>query len=67
MNATFTTTHSQAIVSCFFKSYRECKENKLRYWYTQHCACALAVQHEQWMCLGMQRHTHITLCNLVTM
>ena len=19
--------------------------------------------HEQWMCLGMQRHTHITLCN----
>ena len=24
------------------------------------------VLHEQWMCLGMQRHTHITLCNLVT-
>ena len=30
------------------------------------CACAIAVHHKQWMCLGMQRHTHITLCNLVT-
>ena len=27
---------------------------------------AITVLHEQWMCLGMQRHTHITLCNLVT-
>ena len=25
-------------------------------------AYAIAVQHEQRMCLGMQRHTHITLC-----
>ena len=31
------------------------------------CACAIAVQHEQWICLGMQRHTHITLCNLLTL
>ena len=22
--------------------------------------------HEQWMCPGMQRHTHITLCSMVT-
>ena len=27
---------------------------------------AITVLHEQWMCLGNQRHTHITLCNLVT-
>ena len=27
--------------------------------------CAIAVQQEQWMCLGMQRQIHITLCNLV--
>ena len=29
------------------------------------CACALAVLHEQWMCLGMQRNTHITGNNLI--
>ena len=30
-------------------------------------ACVIAVQHERYkMCLGMQRHTHIRLCNLVT-
>ena len=27
---------------------------------------AITVLHDQWMCLGIQRHTHITLCNLVT-
>ena len=27
---------------------------------------AITVLHEQWMCLGMQRHTHITLCSMVT-
>ena len=27
------------------------------------CACAISVLHEQWMCVGMQRHTHITLWN----
>ena len=26
---------------------------------------AITVVHEQWMCPGMQRHTHITLCSLV--
>ena len=30
------------------------------------CACVIAVQRERWMCLGIQRHTHITPCNLVT-
>ena len=25
---------------------------------------AITVLHEQWMCPGMQRHTHITLCSL---
>ena len=30
------------------------------------CACAVAVLHEQWMCLGgMQRNTHITGNNLI--
>ena len=27
---------------------------------------AISVLHEQWMCPGMQRHTHITLCSMVT-
>ena len=27
---------------------------------------AITVLHEQWMCPGMQRHTHITLCSMVT-
>ena len=27
---------------------------------------AITVLHERWMCLGMQRHTHITLCSMVT-
>ena len=27
---------------------------------------AITVLHEQWMSLGMQRHTHITLCSMVT-
>ena len=27
---------------------------------------AITVLHELWMCLGKQRHTHIILCNLVT-
>ena len=27
---------------------------------------AITVLHEQWMCLGIQRYTHITQCNLVT-
>ena len=26
----------------------------------------ITVLHELWMYLGKQRHTHITLCNLVT-
>ena len=26
---------------------------------------AITVLHGEWMCLGMQRHTHITRCNLV--
>ena len=29
------------------------------------CACAIAVLHEQRMCLGMQRNTHITGNNLI--
>ena len=29
------------------------------------CACAIAVLHEQWMCLGIQRNTHITGNNLI--
>ena len=29
------------------------------------CACAIALLHEQWMCLGMQRNTHITGNNLI--
>ena len=29
------------------------------------CACAIAVLHEQWMCLRMQRNTHITGNNLI--
>ena len=28
---------------------------------------AIPVLHEQWMCPGMQRHTHITLCSMVTL
>ena len=27
--------------------------------------CVLAVLHEQWMCLGIQRNTHITGNNLI--
>ena len=27
---------------------------------------AITVLHEQWMYPGMQRHTHITLCSMVT-
>ena len=27
---------------------------------------AITVLHEQWMCLGMQKHTQITLCSMVT-
>ena len=27
---------------------------------------AITVLHEQWTCPGMQRHTHITLCSMVT-
>ena len=27
---------------------------------------AITVLHEQWMCPGMQRHTHITPCSMVT-
>ena len=36
--------------------------------YIAMCAYANGVLHEKWMCLGMQtqRHTHITLYNLVT-
>ena len=26
----------------------------------------MTVLHEQWMCPGMQRHTHITSCSMVT-
>ena len=29
------------------------------------CACTIAVLHEQWMCLGMQRNTHVTGNNLI--
>ena len=29
------------------------------------CACAIVVLHEQWMCLGIQRNTHITGNNLI--
>ena len=29
------------------------------------CACAIAVLHEQWMCLGIQRNIHITGNNLI--
>ena len=29
------------------------------------CACAIALLHEQWMCLGMQRNTHIMGNNLI--
>ena len=29
------------------------------------CACVIAVLHEQWMCLGIQRNTHITGNNLI--
>ena len=29
------------------------------------CACAIAVLHEQWMCLGMQGNTHIMGNNLI--
>ena len=29
------------------------------------CARAIAVLHEQWMCLGIQRNTHITGNNLI--
>ena len=32
--------------------------------YVAMCACAIAVQHEQWMCLEMKRYTYITLSNL---
>ena len=27
---------------------------------------AITVLHEQWMCPGMQRHTHIIVCSMVT-
>ena len=27
---------------------------------------AITVLHEQWMCPGIQRHTHITLYSMVT-
>ena len=27
---------------------------------------AITVLHEQWMCPGMQRHTHITPCSMAT-
>ena len=30
------------------------------------CAGANAIQHDQWMYLGMQGHIHITKCTLVT-
>ena len=29
------------------------------------CTCARTALHEQWMCLGMQRYTHITGNNLI--
>ena len=29
------------------------------------CACAIALLHKKWMCLGMQRNTHITGNNLI--
>ena len=29
------------------------------------CLCHIALLHEQWMCLGMQRNTHITGNNLI--
>ena len=29
------------------------------------CDCTIAVLHKQWMCLGMQRNTHITGNNLI--
>ena len=32
---------------------------------TTMCLCPIAVLHEQWMCLGMQRCTHITGNNLM--
>ena len=28
------------------------------------CTCAIALLHKKWMCLGMQRNTHITGNNL---
>ena len=30
------------------------------------CITEPLLLHEQWMCPGMQRHTHITLCSMVT-
>ena len=51
----------------FFGTYRDCTKAKKAQILVciALCPCAIAVQHEQWTCLGMQRHTH-TLCNLVT-
>ena len=53
-------------------TYRDCRKstgNKLGYNIIviciTLCACAIAVLHEQWMCLGMQRNTHITGNNLI--
>ena len=46
--------------------YRNCRKTKETSSDSGIHVRAIVVLHEQWMCLGMQRHTHITLCNLVT-
>ena len=37
--------------------------NSIEHWYMPLYTCTIV--HEQWMCLGMQRHTHITRNNLI--
>ena len=49
-------------------TYRDCRKstgNKLGLICITLCTCAIAVLHEQWMCLGIQRNTHITGNNLI--
>ena len=48
------------------KNYRDCGKAKETRSDTGMHNRAITVLHEQWMCPGMQRHTQITPCSMVT-
>ena len=47
-------------------TYRDCRKKPETSLGTGMHNRAITVLHELWMCHGKQRHTHITLCNQVT-